>query len=386
MEVPDFFKFYFLCFQISERENHHAKSVIEIKGKCLKRRLAEKAWISTNDVKSNIIVNPGNKNKCNQGMIRRNLTNQSILLRPTERLIAEICKRHDVAIVGAEYILEFNDRIKCFLCGFIVVDMVDHLASQTHQAAFIQQHFPTAAEFCETFRTTYQDSKSLICPCNGVNTLIKFTCEKIESNCGRSEPLRINQNINDVDHQKISSLLSSLEHFSENNVPELKNMLNGDVLSSIVMDNLSEMCQPNQMSAKVKPKGNNNTLVISSSLQMKIAIQIAKGLLTNGIDPSPEQLDDLLKIFCDSAYASSDSEFESDNNMASASRNAGNCEQYDFTENLTEDDLKVLLENFESLKMDEQRNLIQHLKSLSETNPKQIDTLRAIDKYGILTE
>lgn len=104
--------------------------------------------------------------------------------------------------------------------------------------------------------------------------------------------------------------------------------------------------------------------------KMKLALEIAEVLISHGKqDISTEDLEAIMESFLESLNEQAGGNEERLNETKKTN-------QYTSLNSLSDDDLKILLSNFNELDTDEQDQLIDFLSFIEKTNPSRVDELR----------
>lgn len=212
--------------------------------------------------------------------------------------------------LGMEYIIEFKNDIRCYLCEGAVISKppLVHLQSKTHVENYLSLHFPTVLSFIEEMVCKVTQSKAKFVTPSQIrkDLLIEFTM-LINKHCGSLAPTYQSKNIEDANHQLNAQKVKTAKHFNEQeqNAKKVLNMLTETYFKKLLEQSVEKIFTKNSEILREDDK-------ISSAAQIKSQ--------------------DIVSI-----------------------SNA--------TQQLNQTDYKVLLENFDSLESHEQLQLFTYIKS-----------------------
>jgi hypothetical protein len=239
--------------------------------------------------------------------------------------------QNELPVVGLEYIVEFLDGVKCFLCEktFNERPPLLHITSTIHQENYLQFHFPSIHKFITELeqRIPKLSKVNFISQSHFKSWLVNEVSDLIHKYCGVLKPTFVRQKIESVKHEDIFKSVEATKHFTEKD-PEAKGVLEAITESCIT----TMMTQNIVKILKTKHETSSNSTSVNSSTSVDFSIDV-----------------DFTE--CD---------FTDENNNEDI-------------ELLTSDDYQALFENFDSLESYEQQRLCAHIQSIS---PKKVFTLR----------
>jgi hypothetical protein len=252
--------------------------------------------------------------------------------------------------------------------------VVKHLQTEQHLTLFLGHCFPSVAEYLNKFLNRRWDDTLKLIATSFVKTLTIEICREItkyhiaDEFCPLLAHHMSGREFNSTEMMKF--VVNDMPHVYEADFPETKKAIDEAVKKFILKSKqllaIAGTTDPTQKNAKVQTderKVQNGfkapNLMSQTELErMKVAINIAMELTKNGLQISPSQLEDSVKSYY---------KYELQKSMAD--------EELEVLEALTVDDLKLLLENFESLCEDEQNKLKKYLTMLKKIEDKNFKLL-----------
>jgi hypothetical protein len=221
-------------------------------------------------------------------------------------------------LLGTEYIFKFIDCSKCFLCNTPVnlITLIDHLQSNIHQEKYLNFHFPSIFKFINDIeQRVIQSNLTYIEPKMIKLALIRKVCAAVRDHCGVLLPKLLEVTMAQADHDRIVQSIATENHFNEKDHPQIKDMMTDEYVKSMILEGVR-------------------------------------------------------RIFPDSQKPSADEQ------QASEPKEPKICADNDEDrKELNDTDFQVLLDNFDSLKPQEQQRLVAHIKTFS---PENFDNLKKI--------
>lgn len=270
--------------------------------------------------------------------------------------------------LGLEYVIEFYEyQFQCYLCRERSTGngIFCHLGSLEHQINYLNAHFSSISGFINHAELRAAQAGPILDAIRLKTELLKIASEAIQKQCGQMMPKFLEQSIKRVKHNDLSQWIISEPHFDENKFPQLKYIIDENIVKGMVMKNLNDMfpvLKKVQAPISTEP---------SMKPYMKVAINISKELIRNGLEPTPEKLNELVNIYVNS-IKSGEKKTGFDAELTDDSFTTINNDQKD----LDGYDIPILIENFHTLNFDQQLSLARYLKTLSKFDSKKLDALR----------
>lgn len=297
--------------------------------------------------------------------------------------------KNDFTAVGLDFVVQFdnnkNVKFKCMLCKTYLSrnGIIKHLQSEFHQSQFLNHCFPSTSAYLLKFTKppNHWDGTLKLISSSFLKSLTTEICKEIgrRHHIDQFYPL-MTQRTSEREFNSnamIKFVVTDMPHVCEIDFPDTKRSIDEAIQRFIVKskqllaiaDNGTEVIEikePPKKKAKVdEPKeimtDKAVTIVSHTELErMKVAINIAMELVKNGLHISPVQLEESVKSYY---------KYELQKSMT--------ANEFDSLEILTTDDLKLLIENYESLCKDEQEKLRKYLTMLEKIEDKIYKELKS---------
>lgn len=290
------------------------------------------------------------------------------IIRSKPPLLLPMLGTQPSSFLGLEYIIEFYEhQFQCYICCGRSTgnDIFYHLLSLEHQINYLNAHFPSISDFINHAELKATQAGPILDAVRLKSELLKIASETIQKHCGQMMPKYLEQSIKSTKHKDLTQWVISEPHFNEKKFPQLKDIIDENIVKGMVMKNLHDMFPV--LKKEQAP-------IITESLMkpyMKVAINISKELLRNGLEPTPEKLNDLVNIYVNS-IKSGEKKTGFDGELTDDTFTTINNDPQD----LDGYDIPILIENFHTLNFDQQLSLARYLKTLSKFDPKKLETLR----------
>lgn len=298
------------------------------------------------------------------------------------RIALKAHENKDFLFVGLDFVVEFRDgehKYKCMLCNTYLgkKGIIKHIQVQRHQTFYLSHCFPSIAKYMEKFTNGRLDGTLKLISTTIVKTLTTEVCKEITRRHQIDEfcPL-LTQRTSEREFKSLAMMkyiVHDMPHIHENDHPETKKAIDEAVKIFIVKSkqllavaegsDKIEIKEPPLKKLKVEDVTEYKIEPLSVMSQtelerMKVAISIATELVKNGLQISPSLLEESVKSYYKYEFQKlmDKSEFEA-------------------LEVLTSDDLKLLIESFESLCNDEQEKLKKYLTMLKKIEDKSLKEL-----------
>jgi hypothetical protein len=256
--------------------------------------------------------------------------------------LSKFIQNHSEPLIGTEYIVEFIDGYKCFLCDRpkrrSTAPPIHHLKSKKHQERYLNFNFPTVLEFINKMENRIDVANVVFIASKRVKLdLMKEASASIRNRFGFMPPKFWNQSVLQTDHGKLTRWIDDEDHCNEKNFPQIMSMFCEDIVKSMMIESVARLF-PSNIDWNPFPQAK---------------------------EPSNEDKD----------YDDESSDSEDDiSNEIPVIKDPQTSDSEDMKQ-LADADFKVLLDNFDSLKPQEQQRLVAHIK---EKGAEKFDDLRKI--------
>jgi hypothetical protein len=241
-------------------------------------------------------------------------------------LIKQMDELLQLPLLGVEYLVVFADGFHhCFLCEhpseeYKEVLPIIHLKSKNHQERFLSMHFPSVLDCINDIQmSASQVHLDFIDPKQVKHGLMREVCNAIRDRCGVLVPTFWKEKMAQADHERIAqSIENELRHFNEKDYPQIRDLLSEEFVQSMMIESVRKFFMAIKTAIPQTPL---------ESVQIK---QKPSVIIDNNKVPSTP-----------------------------ASQNDDDLQQ------LSNTDFQLLLDNFDSLKPQEQQRLFVHIETFS---------------------
>lgn len=291
-----------------------------------------------------------NRSSSSQEGQRTSLPGHSSMLPPASSsfissLLKDIELKKQPPFLGLEYIIEFIDAVRCYLCDCLKTEKtpIAHLSSKNHKEKYMRAHFPETLDLINVWeKRAEQTNLSFLSSKVLKYRLLKEVETAVHSHCGVllptfNESLSLNAN-----HELIKQFIASGTHCNEENFPQIKEIINEANVKKMLIADIEQIFPGDHSSP------------VSKETFMEVSSTECAGKGSNSEDS------------------------DEPNTEGSAPMSIEETEEADSTKNLSFNDYQVLLENFESLIATEQQRLTKQIKAVHEANTIDFQSLREI--------